>query len=158
MNLSRLAHARKARGLSQSEVASRARTSLATIQNIEAGRANPSLETVERIFKILGLRLVIQDAPPAWDRLISLGVPLVANDSVSIRPDRELLRVELSKLSADSIDTITDTREKSALVSWLKALHDHYPLFWNRFAHHLDAWLKAQEFSAAEIKIGRAHV
>src|SRR5690349_6008984 len=114
LDLRRLANARKARGLSQSEIAHRARTSLATIQNIEAGNANPALATVERIFKVLGLRLELRSAPLDWDRLASLGVPILAGGQVSIRPDKDMLKQELFNLSPDALNAITDPREKSA--------------------------------------------
>ncbi|PIS11624.1 MAG: XRE family transcriptional regulator, partial [Bdellovibrio sp. CG10_big_fil_rev_8_21_14_0_10_47_8] len=37
-------------GLTQSQLATLAKVSLPTIQNIEAGRANPGLDVVERIY------------------------------------------------------------------------------------------------------------
>jgi len=155
MDLKRLTRVRHARAITQSDLAHRAHTSLATIQNIEAGRANPSLATLERIIHVLGLRLELVNTPPDWTRLTSLGVPLLASHEASLRPDKELLQQELANLSLDTLNAVIDPREKSALKSWLKALQDHYPRIWNRSAPHLTSWLKKQKISGPEIKLRR---
>ncbi|NDD90534.1 XRE family transcriptional regulator [bacterium] len=155
MNLRRLARLRHARGLSQSELAHRSRTSLATIQNIEAGRANPSLATLERIGHQLGLRLEFKSTPPDLGRLASLGLPLLANKKISVRPDKDLLRQELSTLSTDTLHALIEPREAGAMRAWLSALHDHYPQLWERFAPHLSLWMEKQKLSGPEIKLRR---
>jgi len=155
MNLRRLARVRLARGISQSELAHRAGTSLATVQNIEAGRANPSLATLERIVHELGLRLEFKSTPLDWTHFASLGVPLLTAPAAPLRPDKELLRQELSTLSPDALSALTDPREAAALRSWLRALQDHYPQLWARWAPHLSSWMKKQELSGPEIKLRR---
>ncbi len=57
-NLIRLARYEK--GLSQRELARRARTSQSTLSAYEAGRKEPSLETLARIVRSAGLDLRIQ--------------------------------------------------------------------------------------------------
>jgi DNA-binding XRE family transcriptional regulator len=141
--------------MSQGELAHRAHTSLATIQSIEAGRANPSLTTLERVIHVLGLRLELKNTPPDWTRLASVGVPLLMSGEFSVRPDKELLKQELLNLSVDTLHSLTDPREASALRSWLRALHDHYPQVWARYAPHLSSWLKKQRLSGPEIKLRR---
>lgn len=57
--------------LTQTELAVRAGVSLPSIQNMEAGRANPSLKTLEKVFSIVGIRIEFHAeehpvvAPPA---------------------------------------------------------------------------------------------
>jgi len=155
MDLRCLARVRHARGISQTELAHRSDTSLATIQNIESGRANPSLATLERILYVLGLRLELKNTPLDWTRLASLGVPLLASTDTLVRPDKGLLQQELSNLSPEVLRSIHDPREASALKAWLQALQDHYPHTWNRFAPHLSSWLKKQKLSGSEIKLRR---
>jgi transcriptional regulator with XRE-family HTH domain len=155
LNLRSVAQARRSRGLSQSEVAHRSKTSLATIQNIEAGRANPELATLERIFRVLGLELNLKSAAWNWNPLCSLGVPLLHSGKNKLRPDRELLKFTLGILSQESLAALTDSREISALKSWLRALKDHYPELWAQSASHLQNWIQEQDLTGAEIKLRR---
>jgi transcriptional regulator with XRE-family HTH domain len=52
--------ARRRAGLSQRELAARARTSQAAIARIERGRQVPSLETLDRLLRACGLELRLQ--------------------------------------------------------------------------------------------------
>ncbi|MEN9723150.1 MAG: hypothetical protein RJB38_1136 [Pseudomonadota bacterium] len=90
-----------------------------------------------------------------WGQLVSLGVPLVLPLKSSIDPNQSLLQALLQRLSPEAIEDLMKSREGSALRSWLRALHDHYPQIWRRFAGHLDSWLCTQELSGAEIKLRR---
>lgn len=56
--------------LTQTELAVRAGVSLPSIQNMEAGRANPSLKTLEKVFSIVGIRIEfqVQDPKPAVEK------------------------------------------------------------------------------------------
>ncbi len=51
---------RKKLGISQVDLAEFSELSLATIKDIERGQSNPSLSTMEKINKVLGLELVLQ--------------------------------------------------------------------------------------------------
>jgi transcriptional regulator with XRE-family HTH domain len=55
--------ARRHAGLTQRELAERARTSQAAIARIERGRQVPSLETLQRILRACGLELRYRIAP-----------------------------------------------------------------------------------------------
>ena len=66
--------------LTQTELAVRAGVSLPSIQNMEAGRANPSLRTLEKVFSIIGVKIEFtvedkvkefSDAPPPAPPIIS---------------------------------------------------------------------------------------
>lgn len=76
MLLSVLRQHRKNLGLSQQELAQQCQLSLATLQAIEANRANPTLQSCERLLNAMGLQLHIIEAAPNWDVLSALGIPI----------------------------------------------------------------------------------
>lgn len=47
-------------GLSQQDLAEFAEVGVATIKDIERGKGNPSLHTLQRIMTVLGLEMIIQ--------------------------------------------------------------------------------------------------
>lgn len=51
---------RKKLGISQLDLSEFSEVSLATIKDIERGRANPSLSTMEKINFVLGLEFILQ--------------------------------------------------------------------------------------------------
>jgi transcriptional regulator with XRE-family HTH domain len=55
----RLAKLREQRGMSQQDVARKARLQRVSVSRIERGVHEPSLTTLERIAKALGVRLVV---------------------------------------------------------------------------------------------------
>lgn len=136
-------------GLTQSELAHRAGVSLPTIQNIEAGRANPSLATLNAVLDALGLRLEIEARPVDWDRLAVCGAPLMVrektaelestgtSDHLSGPPDAETLLANLRdacrELRADTVEP-GDQRRREAVHALLLALKLHFPSF---FEEHL---------------------
>ena len=136
---------REKRGFSQSELAVRAGVGLATLQNIEADRANPSLKTLESIFAVLRIKIRFEQSSPQVDRgmLAVLGLPLMSEGEAGYAPTRTGL---LSQLAAVSLDEFKG-REVKALSSWLHAIHDHYPSTWNEVAPKLRAWAQNQETS-----------
>ncbi|MDQ3964167.1 MAG: helix-turn-helix domain-containing protein [Actinomycetota bacterium] len=91
-NLIRLARYEK--GLSQRELARRARTSQSTLSAYEAGRKEPSLETLARIVRSAGLDLRIQlTASDDQDRSVrdfEAGLPDKVRTALSQR-DLELI-------------------------------------------------------------------
>ena len=58
-----VAHARRASGLTQAEVARRARTSRPTLSAYEGGSRNPTLDTLERVLAANGQHLVAVPKP-----------------------------------------------------------------------------------------------
>jgi transcriptional regulator with XRE-family HTH domain len=56
--------ARREAGLSQAELAARARTSQATVSAYESGRKEPSLSTLSRLLAATGTRITVERAPP----------------------------------------------------------------------------------------------
>ena len=55
--------ARERAGVTQAELARRARTSQATVSAYEAGRKQPSVQTLDRLLAAMGARLAGQRAP-----------------------------------------------------------------------------------------------
>lgn len=47
-------------GISQQDLAEISEVSLATIKDIERGKGNPSLNTLEKITDVLGMKIVLQ--------------------------------------------------------------------------------------------------
>lgn len=47
-------------GISQQDLAEISEVSLATIKDIERGKGNPSLNTLEKIADVLGMKIVLQ--------------------------------------------------------------------------------------------------
>lgn len=114
--------------LTQAELAVRANVSLATLQNIEAGRANPEIATLERICEPLGLEINLKKKEIDWATWISIGVPLLSNETIRlVRPDRSILINSLYRLPEVILATPPGSREQIALISFLCALRDHYP-------------------------------
>lgn len=120
---------RKELRISQSALAQAASISLATLQNIEAGKANPSFKTLETLFNALGLTVEIKAQRLDLSRWISYGLPLLETENdKSFQPTREkfLRDFSLIKKSQLSRASLSD-RELKSLVSFFSALNDHYP-------------------------------
>lgn len=131
-----LKQTRLQRKLTQMEVARRSYISLATIQNLEAGRGNPSWDTLLTLFKILGLKIQLQPISLDWPLLIALGCPLLADKTSDElpSPERERLINTVQFIDFSQHDSEMEIREKQAVLSWLWALHDHYFSLW-KFVH-----------------------
>lgn len=136
-------------GLTQSELAHGAGVSLPTIQNIEAGRANPSLATLNAVLDALGLRLEIAARPVDWDRLAVCGAPLMVHEETAeleptyvsgdllAPPDAETLLASLRDACREFHGRPFepgDQRRREAVHSLLLALKLHFPGF---FEEHL---------------------
>jgi len=130
---SRIRRSRLRAGLSQAALAHAAGVSLATLQNVEAGRANPALATLERVLQPLGLELAVVEAPPDWPTLIALGLPLSGPSRSGVARDSEALRLHVSRAASelsDASDTAegeSDSRRRDALHALVLAAHLHYP-------------------------------
>lgn len=51
---------RKTLSISQLDIAEMAEVSLATVKDIERGKGNPSLATVNKIIEVLGMEMIFQ--------------------------------------------------------------------------------------------------
>jgi transcriptional regulator with XRE-family HTH domain len=153
--------ARKRSGITQAALAVSADASLATIQNLEAGRANPSMDLLQRVLDVLGLRVEIVPELPDWDALVSLGLPLAARQERQMVRDEEKLLKHLRRAVAmnhgEGETQPYEPRLVEALQALLLALRDHYPTLWRRSlarSTSVSAWLPA-EIDGRLIKLRR---
>ncbi|MFN7905071.1 MAG: helix-turn-helix domain-containing protein [Pseudobdellovibrionaceae bacterium] len=121
---------RKSLGLTQMKLAVDSGVSLATIQNIEAGKANPSLSVLKSLFEVLQHDIVIQPQPIDWEELIRFGLPLTTarknlrkqerkKDGLLILLKRALLQYPLAGKRTE--------RNWEALAGFLLGLKTHFP-------------------------------
>jgi transcriptional regulator with XRE-family HTH domain len=115
--------ARTASGLTQSELAGLAAISLATIQNIEAQKANPSFTTLEKLLFHLGLKFSIEPQRPNWDYISKVALPFgpkVATLDVGFF-------VHQLRLAAEQTWIDASPREVEALQVLFIVLRQHFP-------------------------------
>ena len=123
--------------MTQRQLAELAELSLATVQNIEAGRANASISTLARLGQVLGLRLTVEPIPPDWRRLTELGAPISASPRRSVAPNAIELRREVARAAqqVEATPASVTARQLDALTALVLAIAHGYPtLFRQRFA------------------------
>lgn len=119
-------------GYSQTKLSHKSKVSLPTIQNIEAGKANPTIDILEKIIKAFGYRLKLEPLEFNINVAIDLGVPLTRNLSFTynFKPNAKLLIDEVKKWHHVFMINCLNEREEIALVSFLMALNDHFYAFY----------------------------
>ena len=118
--------------LSQVKLAHESGVSLPTIQNIEAGKANPTVEVLEKLLNVFGLRFQILIQPFNGDRASAFGVPLLINNiSNEVIVNKSTLKIECRKWLGQMREKTLSEREEIAVVAFLKGLKDHYPTFYH---------------------------
>jgi len=151
---------RRLLGISQTALAVRAGVSLATLQNIEAGRANPSVSTLERLLAPLGLGLAVEPRQADWDALAAFGLPLTGSGAGGLRVDEESLLGYLHRAALDLSrrPALPDGERKTeCLQALLLALRGHFPSHYRRWFRRspLILDLVADEPSGRVIKLSR---
>lgn len=159
---------RRKLGLSQVKLAALSGVSLPTIQNLEAGNkggaANPSINTLEKLFLVLGLSLRIDYEGVNWDLLAILGVPISEQSRVNklkgsqkISSAEKLIQtlpqacLEIMKSSASD-----NERKKEAVQALLLALETHYPSFYKKhFSIPVIKEIKAKKLTGRLVKLRR---
>jgi len=104
--------------------------SRATLQNLEAGRANPSLGTLLRILDKLGLGFSCAEQPADWDALCALGLPLLEQEVRVVEKRPEVLARHLHCAVAELLDPAgvsMEGRRRDSVRALLFALRDHFP-------------------------------
>jgi putative transcriptional regulator len=125
------------RGWSQVKLAQECQVSLPTIQNIEAEKANPTLDIISKILSSLGLDIRIEPKEFNVGLAIDLGVPLsdIPNEGIlltqSVQTPDNLAKeasywIQLFKFKK------FQPREEEAVVSLLMAVKDHYPKYYQQ--------------------------
>ena len=126
---------RSAARLTQARLADLAGVSLATLQKIEAGTANPALGTIRRVLAVLGLELRVQPRAVEWDALARLGLPLRPDRVVHGEADPARLPV-LVRHAALALSTDRGSgryaRHEDAFRALLFALRSHFPTTYRR--------------------------
>jgi transcriptional regulator with XRE-family HTH domain len=126
---------RRALGLSQAALATAAGVSLATVQNVEAGRANPALGTLKNLLAPLALDLAIVPAAADWDALVDHGLPLAARRRARVIPTEATLPGLLRRAAAEvsRTEAVDGDRRRDALMALLLALRIHYPRHYRKW-------------------------
>lgn len=133
MIIERLRSQRQQMGLTQQKLAELAAVSLPTVQNIERGLGNPSLDVLMKLAQALGLTLSIDPAPVDWDLLAYLGVPLTsAKKNIRVKKDSATLVMKLREAILASQNAPAD-RNIEALAGTLLAIQTHWPSLFNKF-------------------------
>lgn len=145
---------RKELTLSQQDLANKAGLSLATVQNIEANKANPEWLTVQNLLEALGLELNTNYKHLDLENLIHLGCPLITDKKMQFKPNRYQLIHELNDLAIKTTSLKKDTRELAAVCSFLCAIRDHYPSVWKETPNNLKKWFK-NNIQMTSIKLRR---
>ena len=127
---------RKAEGLTQTELGALASVSLPFVQNIETGKANPSLRIVQALLETLGVEIDCKPAPYHWDLFSAYGAPLTSvKNQKNIKPTPEGLVTMIRKACfylTYAKEEPEKERKKEALEALLLALQTHYPHFFNK--------------------------
>ncbi len=128
--------ARRSIGMSQTGLAVESGLSLATIQNSESARANPSLSTLRRVLDPLGFTLAIEPENADWDALASLGLPLTGSSGSAPPSDPASLRrhIRHALLELSRNPAIPDRERKEDCVkALLLAIRRHFPSRFNEW-------------------------
>ncbi|MCM2276989.1 MAG: helix-turn-helix domain-containing protein [Oligoflexia bacterium] len=133
----RIRRTRTAIGMTQSELARLSGVSVPTVQNIEAGKANPAVSTLEPLFGALGLDLAIRVRNADWDLLALCGAPLLSGKRVPARQaSPELLVSALRGCCLELSETVEipdRERKTEALQALLLALRSEFPTFFRAY-------------------------
>jgi len=125
---------RKSLGLSQVSLATLARISLPTLQNIEAGKANPSWDVVTKLSKALKIKITLESEEIDWALIGSLGVPMMSEKPIK-RQFSEAAESELKRAFFEifKLNKPLPERDLEALIAYAMALRDHEPTYFKTF-------------------------
>ncbi len=128
-------------GITQVELAYQAGISLPTVQNMEANRANPSLETLESLANFLGLEVCLVPKKSDWETLSLYGVPLIRTEKTPTKIPRtvekmiQALREACSEIQNSSATPDYD-RKLEAVQAFLLALEMHFPSVFKEYCRN----------------------
>jgi transcriptional regulator with XRE-family HTH domain len=141
--------------LSQSSLAALSGVSLPTIQNIEAGKANPSFDTLTALLKALGFELSITPIPFDPGVAVALGVPL-SGDVAEVKANEALLTIESPVWITNLSRGLLSEREATAVIAFYMGLKDHYPDTYQKLhTDFLEKLLKDNRTNGRVIKLRR---
>jgi len=129
-------HTRRSLGISQTDLAVRAGVSLATLQNLEAGRANPSLSTLEKLLEPLGLGLELRPREADWNAVAALGLPHREQGPRGLPVDAASLLTHIHRAALDlerRPEQPDRERKSECLQALLLAIRSHFPSRYRRW-------------------------
>jgi transcriptional regulator with XRE-family HTH domain len=110
---------------SQVKLANESGVSLPTIQNIESGKANPTLEVLEKLFTVFGLEIRISSPLFNAERAAAFGVPFsVSYSDHEVMVTKNTLKLEARKWFLHLKEKQVSERDEFALVAFLKGVKD----------------------------------
>jgi transcriptional regulator with XRE-family HTH domain len=123
-------------GTTQVELAYQSGISLPSIQNMEAGRGNPSIETLHAVAESLGLKLKFSAKSANWDNLAFLGAPLITlSPAIAVADLKSLLgTLKDACVELRYSDQVPDQERKlEALQALILALEGHFPKIFKKY-------------------------
>ncbi|MBI2027054.1 MAG: helix-turn-helix domain-containing protein [Deltaproteobacteria bacterium] len=126
---------RKSLGLTQMQLAITAGVSLPTVQNLEAGKTNPTIKLFEKITSSLGCSMDVNSLQPDWDYLIHYGLSVSSIQEASKDQTFSFQHFaqEIIKATDDVMLHQQAERFKEALLALLCTLQIHYPTYFDYF-------------------------
>jgi transcriptional regulator with XRE-family HTH domain len=131
MNIA-LKQIRREFNLSQIELAQESGVSLPTIQNIESGQANPTIEVLEKITSVLGLQIQVHCPPFDLDRAVAFGVPLIGKKESAVIINPTTLKIEARKWIQQWMQGKLSERDEEAIASFFLAMKLHFPDYYQK--------------------------
>ncbi len=131
---------RRELGLTQAALSAEAGVSLATVQNVEAGTANPSLATLDKLFGALGLCFRVGPNAADWDLLVKLGLPLTTVEARPPRAEIEDLPEQVTQAALElsrGEEGEARQRKLESLQALLLALSQHFPSIYREWFHRV---------------------
>jgi transcriptional regulator with XRE-family HTH domain len=122
--------------MSQVTLAQRSGLSLPSIQNIETGKSNPALETIEQVLSAVGYRWRPTIKSADWDLLAACGAPLTSHASgkpTHVSRDILLRTLPRACLELAQSEKVSDReRKREALQALILALQTHFPSVYSK--------------------------
>lgn len=123
---------RRLMGYTQMKLAVLAKVSLPTIQNLELGKGNPTLELLKKIGKPLNYSFQYTSQEPQWALLEHCGLPIHPEQEkwakTKITPLELAFQLKLAIHFCEQKKT--EERLKEAVVSLIWAIQHHYPTYY----------------------------
>jgi len=119
-------------GFTQQMLAQKSGISIGTLQNIEAGIANPSIAILDKILGPLHLETQVVETRFNWDILCELGLPISSNKKIKgVNLTAEIL-IDNIKIGCLNLSSNPDNRLKIAMESLILAIKQHYPTMFKK--------------------------
>ena len=148
---------RQESGLSQVKLAHESGVSLPTIQNIEAGKANPTIEVLEKLGQALGFELQFLSSSFDPDRAAAFGVPISGGKKIKLEINKNSLKTEARLWLRNLLEKKFSEREEFSIAAFLKAIHDHYPSYYRKEISNptFDSFIEKYRSDGRVIKLRR---